>query len=248
VRISQIFLNLLNNAAKYTEPGGTIWITARREDTGLVVSIKDTGIGIDPQKLPQIFESFVQIEKESRPSGGGLGIGLGLVKTLVELHGGTIAAFSEGLGKGSEFVVRLPVAADQSATAAPPIHEEPTPNYSKRCKVLIVDDHMDSAEALKLVLTQNGFVTLLAHDGKGAIQAAKEHQPEAALVDIGLPDISGYEVARALRQMLPKIQLIAISGWNREEDRKSSTEAGFDHHLVKPVDLSEILQLFSECH
>ena len=244
-RISQIFLNLLNNAVKYTEPGGTIWLTARHENGQLTVSIKDTGIGIEPQKLPHIFNSFIQIEKKSQPSGGGLGIGLGLVKKLVELHGGAITAYSEGLGKGSEFMVQLPADADQSAIVMPEVGQAPSARRAQAQRVLIVDDHVDSAETLKLLLTHSGYETFLAHDGERAIQVANEHKPEVALLDIGLPDMNGYEVARALRSILPTLRLIAISGWNREEDRKRSAEAGFDYHLVKPVDLSEVRRLLS---
>ena len=245
-RTSQIFLNLLNNAVKYTDPGGTIWLTARHENGQLTVSIKDTGIGIEPQKMPQIFNSFIQIEKKSPPSGNGLGIGLGLVKKLVELHDGAITAFSEGLGKGSEFVVQLPVAADQSAIVIPAADQAQSAPRAMPGRILIVDDHVDSAETLNLLLTHSGYETFLAHNGESAIQVAKEHKPKVALLDIGLPDMNGYELARALREMLPPIRLIAISGWNREEDRKRSAEAEFDYHLVKPIDLSEIRRLLSE--
>lgn len=175
-------------------------------------------------------------------SEGGLGIGLALAKKLVELHGGTITAFSEGLGKGSEFVVRLPMAVDQSAKIST-IHKVSSSGPSKKGRILIVDDHIDAAEMLKILLKMDGYNVVVANDGESAIQAAQEHQPEVALLDIGLPNKDGYQVARELRGKLPSIKLIAISGWGQEEYKRRSVEAGFNHHLVKPIDVEELRQL-----
>ena len=167
---------------------------------------------------------------------------LGLVKKLVELHGGTITAFSEGLGKGSEFVVRLPMAVDQSGKIST-VQKVSSSAPSKKARVLIVDDHIDAAATLKIFLKMDGHNVVVANDGESAIQAAQEHQPEVALLDIGLPNKDGYQVARELRGKLPSIKLIAISGWGQEEYKRRSVEAGFNHHLVKPIDVEELRQL-----
>ena len=241
-RISQIFLNLLHNALKYTEAGGTIRLTADSGKDQATVSVKDTGVGINAEMLPHIFETFTQIENKLQSSAGGLGIGLALVKKLVELHGGTITAFSEGLGKGSEFVVRLPMAVDQSGKIST-VHKVSSSASSKKGRILIVDDHIDAAEMLKIFLKMDGYNVVVANDGESAIQAAQEHQPEVALLDIGLPNKDGYQVARELRGKLPSIKLIAISGWGQEEYKRRSVEAGFNHHLVKPIDVEELRQL-----
>ena len=241
-RISQIFLNLLHNAVKYTKSGGTIRLTAEGRGNQAIVSVKDTGIGITAEMLANIFETFAQLENKLQSSGGGLGIGLGLVKKLVELHGGTINALSEGLGKGSEFVVRLPMAAGQSAkiSAAPKASDS---GRSKKERILVVDDHMDSAEVLKIYLTHEGYTVVIANDGESAIQLAQVHQPDIALLDIGLPNKDGYQVARELRETLPDIKLIAISGWGQEEYKRRSTEAGFNCHLVKPIEVDKLRQV-----
>ena len=261
-RIAQIFLNLLNNAAKYTPMGGKIWLTAEKESNEIVVSIKDTGIGIAPEMLSNIFEMFSQIENNFSQTRSGLGIGLSVVKKLIKMHGGTIKAFSTGANNGSEFVMRLPLAADQSAAAesAPPhstideiaqsgnlkMAENGTVSPSKLKRILVVDDNEDAAKMLEFLLSDDGHRVSTAFDGKTGIAAAETFQPDVCLLDIGLPDMNGYELARTLREMMPEVTLIALTGWGQEEDRRQSKEAGFNHHLVKPVDFETLRTLVEQ--
>ncbi len=258
-RLAQVFLNLLNNAAKYTPMGGKIWLTAEKESNEIVVSIRDTGIGIAPEMLSSIFEMFSQIENSFSQTRSGLGIGLSIVEKLIKMHGGTIKAFSTGANNGSEFVLRLPLAAEQSASAesAQPhstineiaqsanlkMPENGTVSHSKLKRILVVDDNADAAEMLEILLSGDGHKVRTAFDGKTGIEAAKAFQPDICLLDIGLPDVNGYELARTLREMMPEVTLIALTGWGQTEDRRQSKEAGFDHHLVKPVDFETLRTL-----
>ena len=265
-RIAQIFLNLLNNAGKYTQPAGKIWLTARKETNEVVVSIRDTGIGIAPEMLSNIFEMFSQIENASSHLRSGLGIGLNVVKKLVEMHGGSIEAFSAGENKGSEFILRLPIAENQSAAAAQSgrqslndditqsvllkISENRTSRRlkekSKEKRILIVDDNADAAEMLKFMLSDDGHEVRITLDGETGIKTAKKFQPDICLLDIGLPDMDGYDLARILREMMPEVKLIALTGWGQTEDRRLSTDAGFNHHLVKPADYETIKTLVEQ--
>jgi PAS domain S-box-containing protein len=236
-RLEQVLTNLLTNAAKYTDLGGQIGLTAEREDHRIVLRVRDTGVGIAPEMLPRIFDLFVQAERRLDRSQGGLGIGLTLVHRLVQLHGGTIEASSPGLGRGSEFVVRLPAMTGKNDADAL------TRSGNSRChdlaarRVLVVDDNRDAADSLGLYLRLAGQEVRIAHSGPDALQLFPEFRPEIVFLDIGMPVMDGYEVARQIRS-LPQgrdLLLIAVTGWGQEEDRIRSREAGFDHHLIKPV-------------
>jgi PAS domain S-box-containing protein len=243
VRLAQVFSNLLNNAAKYTRPGGNIDVVARAEPGQVVVGVRDNGSGIAPEMLTKVFALFTQATHPSQLSQGGLGIGLSLVEGLVRLHGGSVEAQSEGLGKGSEFVVRLPrpEASAAGSPAAPQDAAEharlpPAPNSPPR--VLVVDDNQDAAGTLAELLQMLGSEVAVAHDGKSAIDRTIQFRPDVVLLDIGLPDINGYEVARSIRTLpgLPQPRLIALTGWGQQEDKRLAEQAGFDEHWTKPVD------------
>jgi CheY-like chemotaxis protein len=246
-RLAQVFLNLLNNAAKYTEPGGRIDLRAERQGGEVVVTVRDNGIGIPAAALPTIFEMFAQVEGASSRSQGGLGIGLTLVKRLVEMHGGSVTADSEGPGKGSTFTVRLPIGAEWPHTPDDPEDEERISPISK-LRILVVDDNQDAAASLAMLLRLTGNEVRTAHDGEEAVRAAGEFRPRVVLLDIGLPKMTGYEVARIIRQQPggKDMTLIAVTGWGQEEDRRKASEAGFDRHMVKPVDPKELLELLAE--
>jgi PAS domain S-box-containing protein len=242
VRLTQVFRNLLENARKYTEPGGSIEVSLALENAQAVARVKDTGLGIPSDKLEAIFEMFVQISRNLPRSQGGLGIGLALAKRLLLLHGGTIEAFSEGPGRGSEFVVRLPLAAEGSKREpAEPAAQAPAP----RRRILIVDDDTDTATSLALLLELASHETYTAHDGLEALRAAERLQPDVVLLDVQLPDLDGYEVCRRIRQRpwAGNVTLIAVTGLGRERDRQRSRAAGFDAHLIKPPDYAEITRL-----
>ncbi len=246
-RLAQVFSNLLNNAAKYSERGGQIWLHAERQGSDLVVSVRDTGIGIPAEMLPRIFEMFSQVDHSRDRSRGGLGIGLMLVKRLVEMHGGTITVASEGPGMGSEFIIRLPAALDHPVKpqrASPDCNLAPNPSS---LRILIVDDNHDSAASLGILLRLTGNDVRTAHDGLEAVEVAASFHPEVALLDIGMPRMNGYDAARAIRKQPggAQIVLIAVTGWGQEADRHRSLEAGFDHHLVKPVDPAALIQLLA---
>ncbi|MDB5309415.1 MAG: luxQ 1 [Gemmataceae bacterium] len=235
-RLVQVFQNLLTNAAKYSEPGGHIRLSAGRDGGGVVVSVRDTGIGIPAAQLPHVFEVFVQVDTSWQRAQGGLGIGLSLVKEFVGLHGGRVEAHSDGPGKGSEFVVRLPAAA---ATAAMPqtARTEQAPGPQRR--VLVVDDNRDAAESLAMILGIMGHEVRTAHDGVAGVAAAAEFRPEVVLMDLGMPRLNGYEAARRIRAEPWGAGpfLVALTGWGTGDDRRRTHDAGFDRHLVKPVDL-----------
>ena len=245
VRLAQIFGNLIHNATKYTPAGGRIAVTASYEGEDVIVSVKDNGVGIAPDALGTIFELFVQLEAPGTRSAGGLGIGLSLARDLVRLHGGSIEASSAGTGLGSEFVVRLPRAREVPAltesVAAP---EKVTALGASGVSVLIVDDNVDAATSLSYVLALAGYHTAIAHNGKSALEAAEALRPAIVLLDIGLPGMSGLDVARRLRAVPwgQSLRLIAVTGWGHETDRAKSLEAGFDAHLTKPIDPGMLLQ------
>ena len=245
-RLAQVFLNLLNNAAKYTERGGHIWLTAERQGSDVVVSVKDTGIGIAADQLPHIFEMFAQVDHSLAQAQGGLGIGLTLVKRLVEMHGGRIEARSEGRGKGTEFVVRLPVVVEASRPQGDKDKEKG--DVKTALRILIVDDNRDGADSLAMMLKIMGNDTRTAYDGEEAVAAAAEFQPDVILLDIGLPKLNGYEACRRIREQAggKELVIIAQTGWGQEEDRQRTHEAGFDHHLVKPVDPTALMKLLAE--
>jgi signal transduction histidine kinase len=232
-RLTQVLTNLLTNAAKYTDPGGRIAVTTAREGEEVVVRVRDSGIGIASELLPRIFDRFVQGAQNLDRAQGGLGLGLTIAHTLVTLHGGTLEAHSDGVGRGSEFVIRL-----ATSTAAPsePLQAPGSgPVAAAGRRVLIVDDNTDAADTLAELLGGMGHHTHVAYDGLSALQAAPRFAPEIALVDIGLPVMDGYELARRLRRELQRCRLVAVTGYGQEDDRRRSFAAGFDEHLVKPV-------------
>jgi PAS domain S-box-containing protein len=245
-RLAQALSNLLNNAAKYTERGGHVWLTAEREGSDAVVTVRDTGIGIPAGMLEGIFEMFTQVNRSLERAQGGLGIGLTLVKRLIEMHGGSIQAHSDGPWKGSVFTVRLPILIEPPGPSSPRGREaDPKPLSSMR--ILVVDDNRDSAATLGMLLRKMGNDIRTAHDGLEAVGVAREFRPEVAVLDIGLPKMNGYDVARKMRQEPwgNRVVLIAATGWGQEGDRQRAKEAGFDHHLVKPVDPRKLLRLLA---
>jgi signal transduction histidine kinase/CheY-like chemotaxis protein len=247
VRLAQVLANLLNNAAKYTPEGGRIWLTAEREDAEVVARVRDAGIGMAADMLPRVFDLFTQAEGTLDRAQGGLGIGLTLVRNLVELHGGSVQAFSGGLNEGSEFVVRLPLLPETPPPEEGKGKETGRGAVSPSRRLLVVDDNVDAAESLADWLELTGHEVRTAHDGPAALEAAHAYQPEVVLLDLGLPRMDGYEVARRLRESLAakNVVLVALTGYGREEDRHRSREAGFDYHLVKPVDVGGLQQLLA---
>lgn len=245
-RLAQVFLNLLNNAAKYSEPGGRIELHAERQGSDVVVRVTDSGIGIPADKLPTIFEMFSQVDSARGRSQGGLGIGLSLVKRLVEMHHGSVLAASNGPGRGSQFIVRLPVAVDAQAEESLR-RDGPSPRPSSRFRVLIVDDNQDAANTLAMLLKAMGNSVCTAYDGEAAVTAAEEFRPQVVLCDIGLPKLDGHQVCRAIRRAEWGKQtiLVAVTGWGQSDDRERSLDAGFDRHLVKPVDPKLLMELLA---
>lgn len=237
VRLAQVFSNLLNNAAKYTESGGHIWFTAERSDGEARVSVKDTGIGIPADQLLSIFEPFMQMDRSLGRSQGGLGIGLTLAQQLVRMHAGRIEAHSAGVGQGSEFVIWLPLANAAPATITADLDAGQV-GAPRRRRVLVVDDNEDAATSLSMLLEVTGHETQTAYDGVEALAAAATFRPDVVLLDLGMPKLNGYEAARWLREQPwgKHMTLIAVTGWGQESDQRRTQEAGFDHHLVKPVD------------
>jgi PAS domain S-box-containing protein len=248
VRLAQVLWNLLNNAAKYTPAGGRIWLTAVKEQNEAVLRVGDTGLGIPPEMLPRVFDLFTQMERTLARAEGGLGIGLTLVRRLTEMHGGTVQAFSGGPGRGSEFIVRLPVAdqvAAREPTAPSGAAQRAGPASGKR--ILVVDDNQDAAQSLAMLLRLYGNDVRTAHDGRLALEVAAAYRPDVVLLDIGLPGLDGLEVCRRLRRQLKENQplIVAMTGYGQEEDRRRSEEAGFDAHMVKPADLQALQDLLS---
>jgi CheY-like chemotaxis protein len=241
VRLVQVLANLLANAANYTPPSGSIWLTAERVDGEVVIRVRDTGLGLSPDLLPRIFDLFVQGDAALDRARGGLGIGLTLVRALVELHGGRVEAHSAGVGLGSEFVVRLPTLPDARPAAAP---SQPAPP-ERAVRILVVEDNRDAAESLAALLGLWGHEVQVAFDGLAALRAAETMTPDVIISDLGLPGMDGYEVARQLRARpgFGRVVLVALSGYGREEDKRHALDAGYDHHLVKPPDTDALLQI-----
>ena len=245
-RLAQVVGNLLNNAAKYTPPGGRITVSGEIDGGTAVLRVRDTGVGIPPQSLPGIFELFAQGDGTPGRSEGGLGVGLTLARMLVELHGGTLTASSDGGGRGSEFVVRLPVGAPPQAETQPPAAP---PSQPMRRRVLVVEDHEDTREVLRLALELEGHHVETAADGAEAVKLALRLSPDVVLVDIGLPSLDGYAVAQRVRDALgDSVLLVALTGHGRDDDRRRTAVAGFDAHLVKPVDFETVTRLLDGRH
>ncbi len=244
-RLEQVVVNLLTNAAKYTDEGGHIWLTVGQEGDECVLRLRDTGVGIAPELLPRIFDLFTQAERSLDRSQGGLGIGLALVQRLVEMHQGSVEVHST-LGQGSEFVVRLPVA--PALAPQPPSNPTETAEPTgPTLRVLVVDDNVDAAQTLAMLLETLGHDVRTAYTGPTALEAALDYRPSVVLLDIGLPGLNGYEVAKRIRQqpVLHNIVLVAMTGYGQETDRQRSQEAGFDHHLVKPANFGMVQQILA---
>jgi PAS domain S-box-containing protein len=246
LRLEQVLVNLLTNAAKYTDASGGIALTARHEGTDIVISVRDTGIGIPENLLPKVFDLFVQGDRTMARSEGGLGIGLTLVKNLVEMHGGSVTAVSEGPGKGSELVVRLPALQNGPRKTTPTKSSPRVARQSSR--VLVVDDNADTAHGVSKLLKLLGHEVETTHNGPKAIELARSFKPEVVLLDIGLPDMDGYAVVKQLRKedCCKDALIVAVSGYGQDEDRQRSREAGFDQHLVKPVDYDALMSVFAQ--
>ena len=241
-RLEQILVNLLSNAAKYTDPGGRIHLMAKQENERVCLIVRDNGIGISAEMLSRVFEMFAQVDQSLERTQGGLGIGLALVRRLVELHGGTVQVTSAGVGQGSEFIVRLPLGTmprqDQGATEFAPVQS----TIGSARRILVVEDNQDAAESLATLIELMGHEVRSVHDGASALETAAAFRPDVVLLDIGLPDINGYQVAPRLRQQsgLERIALAALTGWGQEEDRLRARTAGFDQHFVKPIDVDDL--------
>jgi CheY-like chemotaxis protein len=244
-RLEQVVVNLLTNAAKYTEVEGHIWLSVLAEGNECVLRVKDTGVGIAPALLPNIFDLFTQAERSLDRSQGGLGIGLALVQRLTELHGGHVEVQSS-LGQGSEFVVRLPlmeVELESNATDC----ESVDPQVVRPLRVLVVDDNVDTVLSFSILLRASGHDVFTAKDGLIAVQVASEHRPDAVLLDIGLPGLNGYEVAKRIRRQPggKEVVLIALTGYGQDTDRQQSADAGFNYHLVKPARLEQVKEILA---
>jgi signal transduction histidine kinase/ActR/RegA family two-component response regulator len=241
-RLEQVLVNLLSNAAKYTPPGGTIEISAESRGDEAVVRVRDNGTGIAPGMLPRVFDLFAQADNTLNRSQGGLGIGLTIVRQLVELHGGHIEALSDGPAQGAEFVVRLPATSGEDQ---PTIPSASAAAESGHRRVLLVEDNLDAAESMRMLLELFGHSVRVVHDGEAALVAAREQPPEIMLIDVGLPGMDGYELVRRLRQIpaLERSLLVALTGYGRDEDKQEALAAGFHHHLVKPIDLDSLQAL-----
>jgi two-component system, chemotaxis family, CheB/CheR fusion protein len=247
LRITQIAINLLTNAAKYTPVGGLIWLGTRVEANALVIYVRDNGIGLTPEMIAKIFNMFTQIESDLGRAEGGLGIGLALAKGLAELHGGRIEAGSAGLGQGSEFAISLPksLIVEQPEGFQTQASDDPNPAVSKR--ILVADDNRDGAETMSMLLKLSGHEVYLAHSGSEALEVAKRERPDIAVLDIGMPDLNGYQVAERIRNEAwgERMKLIAVTGWGQAEDKRRALGAGFNHHLTKPVDPNQLEALFT---
>src|SRR5581483_8082486 len=250
LRLEQVFSNLLENAVKFSPDNGKIWVSARVSEPAegcpkeIAISVRDSGIGIAPALLPRVFDLFVQADDSLARSQGGLGIGLSLVRSLVESHGGRVGARSEGIGRGSEFTVWLPLL-DRSPT---PETSAPVSSTEQRLRVLVVDDNEDCVSSVKALLELSGHEVRTAYRGTDAVNVAREFEPDVVLLDIGLPEMDGYEVARRLRAdpKLAHVLLLALTGYGEESDERRAREAGFDHHLVKPISVDILTQYMTE--
>lgn len=247
-RVTQVLGNLLNNASKFTDPGGQITLEVELNGKSAVVRVRDTGMGIEPDRLPHIFDMFSRArDPREEPRFGGLGIGLTLVKNLVEMHGGTIEVRSEGIGMGSEFIVRLPIDQDSDIPGRDGVESHEASNGVSPRRVLVVDDNRDAADALSVLLTLHGHEVRTVFDGLEAVEAAASWEPEVILLDLGMPKLDGVEAARRIRarQSHRKVFLVALTGWSQEEDRRRTERAGFDAHLVKPVNIEQLSSLLA---
>jgi signal transduction histidine kinase len=242
-RLVQTVGNILHNAAKFTEPGGRIEVTVSREGSSAVIGVKDTGIGIASELVPKIFELFSQVHEKSDSSHGGLGIGLALVRRLVEMHGGTVSAHSAGPGRGTELVIRLPLVSVQS-TLGTTMAESRTPPHVDPRRILVADDNNDAAEAMAVLLQLAGHDVRTANDGIEALAVAETFEPQIVLLDLGMPRMDGYEAARRIRRQAwgRNATLVALTGWGQQQDRQRTSDAGFDAHLVKPATEFDLLQ------
>ncbi|MFS0757573.1 ATP-binding protein [Noviherbaspirillum sp. 1P10PC] len=240
-RITQVIVNLLTNAAKYTPEGGQIVLRVKQEKAEAVVSVSDTGIGIPEESLATVFDMFSQLSPALERSQGGLGIGLALVRGLVQLHGGSVSVTSQGVGKGSEFIVRLPLTEAATQADSPKLSNTGAQPF----RILVIDDNIDSAESMTMALELLGYEAQAAHDGHTGLQSVERLKPNVILLDIGLPDLNGYEVARRIRSLLlgKDVFLIAATGWGQEADKQLALDAGFDCHLTKPVDFHKLQEL-----
>jgi signal transduction histidine kinase/ActR/RegA family two-component response regulator len=244
-RLIQIIVNLLNNASKYTDPGGEVWLTAEQIENEAVVKVRDTGVGIPPEMIARVFDMFVQVDESKHYGNGGLGIGLTLVQKLTELHGGTVTCHSSGLGRGSEFTVRLKVSTQplENPTSPEPLQEQGAKNC---CRVMIIEDQADARSTLAALLKAIGHSVEVAENAAMGIERSLAYQPQVALIDIGLPDSNGYEVAKKLRsEFAQRVYLVALTGYGQEEDLRAALDAGFDAHLVKPADVRALTELLS---
>lgn len=250
VRLAQVISNLLNNAAKYTENHGQIWLSVRRDETNVIISVKDNGVGISSEVLPRVFDLFAQGDQAYSRAQGGLGIGLTLARTLIQLHGGQLDARSDGIGRGSEFVIRLPLEDWQWHSLNHVLQNQEEPRLQSR-QILVVDDNRDAAESLTRILRYLGMDVRLAGSGPEALACMEEFEPSIVLLDIGMPGMDGIELAKRIRGscFLKNVVLVALTGWGQEEDRLRTRQAGFDYHLVKPVEpkiLSTLLASFPD--
>ena len=243
VRLTQVFANLLTNAAKYTNAGGHIWLAVRKEGERAIVSVRDDGIGIPAAQLASVFDMFTQVDRSSRRSQGGLGIGLTLVRSLVTIHGGRVEARSPGPGAGSEFIVDLPILLGRRIRA----HKAKSLGKFPPRRILVVDDNRDAAETLGALLSGLGATVSVADSGPAALEILKTFQADAVLLDIGMPEMDGYEVSRRIRATPDRgsVLLIALTGWGQADDLRRSRAAGFDHHLVKPPDVDKLRDLLT---
>jgi PAS domain S-box-containing protein len=245
-RLTQVFSNLLNNAVKYTARGGHIHVSAAATDADVILRVQDDGVGIPDEMLPLIFDMFTQFPGHRDRSHGGLGIGLTLARRLVDLHGGTIEAKSEGSGLGSVFTVTLPAAPDAAAMGRAPTERSRTP--PRACRILVAEDNPDALEMLQLMLSLNGHDVTVASDGVLAVRLAIDIRPQIAFLDIGMPRMDGYEAARKIREALgSSVVLVALTGWGQDEDKQRSRDAGFNYHLTKPPDPEALEALIAEC-
>jgi signal transduction histidine kinase/ActR/RegA family two-component response regulator len=249
VRLAQVLANLLNNAAKYMDRGGHIWLSAARSERDVVITVRDQGIGIPSQALPTIFDMFMQVEGSLEKSRGGLGIGLTLAKQLVELHGGGIEARSDGPGRGAQFTVTMPAVPALAAVVA--AHDDPAQlDIRMRFRILVADDNLDAAESLGMMLRLMGNDVRTVRDGLQAVEEAGAFRPDLALLDIGMPLLNGYDAARRIREQRwgKEIVLVAVTGWGQEEDKRKAIEAGFDAHYTKPISPADLAALMNRLH
>ena len=246
LRLAQVFTNLLNNAAKYAEPAGRIAVRVRAAAGEIAVSVADEGLGIAPEALSHIFEPFAQVDHSLERTRGGLGIGLTLARRVVELHGGRIEAHSEGLGRGSEFTVHIPLAAAGAAQGGK--SGAATPDAGRALRILVADDNRDAAQTLGIVLRMSGHEVVVVHDGAEAVRVSATQQPEVAILDIGMPEMNGYDAARRIRaaDCSPRTVLVALTGWGQLAALQRARDAGFAHHFTKPVDTSALERMLAE--